>query len=134
MVTKEELREKPVLLELKLGGCEDKLQWLINDEPDYSKLEKMSAKDVVEYMANTDSIYSYCPNFAEEIKSFLFKCEYYSINLPNKYSLVCACSLDTKEVHKDDRLKPILDTLLPLKTEDNQNIWYQELTLAKPFW
>ena len=136
MMTKEELRARPVLLELRLGGCEDTLQWVVNDEPNYSKLEKMTAKDAVEYMMREDSIAQATPvttALVSEMQNFIEQAckSWYEIATETSDVMCCKISGDGR-VFKDARTQPMLDHLTAVTTENKVDIWYQGMTLTEP--
>jgi hypothetical protein len=145
MVTAEELRERPVLLELRLGGCEDKLQWLVRDELNYSKLEKMSAKDAVEYMLHEHSIAYINPAaiaLVSEMENFIEQAykSWYEISTVDGRYLTAKIVTNAGKVVKvieDQRIIPVKDILIssPATMENKEiDIWYQEMTLRSPTW
>ena len=141
-MTAEELREKPVLLELRLGGNEGQLQWLVRDELNYSKLEKMSAKDAVEYMLTDAAIQSIrtdavIPSNKTELagcmREFISKNPNYEIATETSDTMDCKTTGDGRVI-EDQRTQPMIDHLTPLTTEDKIDILYQGMTIYTPIW
>ena len=137
MVTAEELREKPVLLELTVGGRTDKLSWLIMPgKRDHSKLEIMSAKDVVDHMLSDYYIVSVNASLASEIREYVEKeCKgCYSISTATGNTLVCKTGVDGTVI-EDQRTRPVLEILItaPATFEQEKiDVWYQKMKLIKP--
>jgi DNA-binding protein H-NS len=136
-ITAQELRKRPVLIELRLGGNEDCLQWLIQKEEEYGKLQEQSAKQVVDYMRKKDSVInanSEARSLGHEMNSFIDKTEQnqYEIISETTENMVCAILKSTGEIFKDERNQPMLDHLTAETTEDGVDIWYQGMTITKP--
>jgi len=135
-ITKEELQKRPVLIELGLGTNKSTLQWLVQEEHEYAKLAGKTVKQVVEFMRNDLSVI-YTENakkLAYEMQRFIDQDGKgtYTIETETSDTLACAASYDGKRIFDDERNQPILNFLDPLETEDNQKIWYQNLTISLP--
>jgi len=138
MVTPEQLRERPTVIRLRLGGNQQRLTWLVNQESEQAKLAEMGGKDCVEHMltnpliVQTDADREYVATIREFIEQE--GKGYYSIGTTGMGTMVCAVGSypdGIPKIHEDYRDRPITEVLIDHKTEDNQKIWYQELRIIK---
>lgn len=138
MVTPEQLRERPTVIRLRLGGRKERLTWLVDKEHEQAKLAEMGGKDCVEHMltdpliVRTDADREY----VSRIREFIEKDGkgVYSIGTKEMDTMVCSIMSQpdgTYKIFQDYRNRPITEVLIDHKTEDNQQIWYQELRIIK---
>lgn len=145
MVTPEELRKRPILLELRLGGNTSKLTWLVSEEHEYSKLENMSGKDCVDFMLTDEGIARSEEDrkYVQTINEFI-ETEgkgYYSISTLNMGTIVCALYPSERDsqgniitkIFEDQRQKKIIDRLISTKSKE-KNSRYQQLRIITPKW
>ena len=139
MVTAKELRDKHTLLEIRLGGNKKKLQWLATTEFQYSKLERMNAKDVVDFMLSDQSISQDADanEITRELRAYIQGEGRGNYQITTADGEVMSCQVDerTNEIMKDQRSIPLLNILIPLTATlagSKTDIWYQELRISKP--
>lgn len=142
MVTPQQLRTRPVVLRLRLAGNEKTLNWLINEEHEYSRLEHMSGKDCVDYMLTDASIVNTEEEkkYAGAIRDFISRdCKgYYSIGTVNMGTMVCSTYQEKNtqgeyvtKIYQDERTQKITDRLISINAKEDLPIWYQELKIMK---
>jgi len=137
MVTLEELRKKPVVLEVRLEGNASSLKHLVSS-PEIHKLEYMSIKEAVKY------VLSFPYNESEElIKKDMIE---YIENYKKRYNgedvycvhtpvggVFCSWSRNTIKIEYDEReTAKITDYIVSAKTKDQQDIWLGKLILSQP--
>ena len=133
MITPEELRERPVLLELQVESQQGKLQWLITEDGEYNKLERMTGKECVEQILTSAYVISSgskTDEIRDELRKYIEQNEHYAIILENKKTLYC--SVYKGKIIEDQRENLIIDYLLPIESLEKEKIWYQNLKIKMP--
>jgi hypothetical protein len=145
-ITKEELRERPVALEFDANGFSPSIfVWNIIAEADYSKLERMSCKEAVEYMLEFAPLRAkrdgelFCLN-ADDTKA-----RKDNLDFAKRHGPYVIVTEEDMVIHpegqytiggkpnEDERARPILDYLRSDENSEGKQIWRQQLDIRLPY-
>ena len=134
------MKDKYVLIDLRLNGSESPIRWMIHNDHQRGKIIDRDVKDTIDYILADPTIGNATPEskvLADEMREFIRETGkgFYEVGTVDGRVMACKVDINTLEVKEDQRTILLRDILLeqPATIEGkNVKILYQELIIAEP--